>query len=434
MATGARQANDDEPAMSPREHLKLQMLRHGLSAPKLAEDLGVHSQTLYNVTSGTRQISSKLAKKLADRFGEPVEFWLGERLSPPGEEASACPPGALVDKDLRSLVNRPESGLGISPFIEGNVAPASYDLTIGLIVTRGFSMIDKYGWGLIVKFLYDDASLRDDERREAKDLVNTYDGDIGYIKPGDPFTLPPNQAVGIVMREELRFSGDFLARVGATTSKAISGLMISHGLQVDPGYSGPILVSAFNMGLPGKNDELEKIELRAGQRALSLEIIRLRHSPEDTYHESTNIARIVERLGIEIAELFDYEEIPKEHRYKVALLADRDVSFIFDGELAEVRSQTVARIVENLARGEGFDALIQPFTKALGQVTIDEADALALVERFPACKKEAKALAAASFHGGRERRTLEETLKRLDLPPVTAVAKLMGVKVAAPPR
>jgi deoxycytidine triphosphate deaminase/DNA-binding XRE family transcriptional regulator len=453
MLKSARQPEaEDRRAVTPRDHLKRQMRLHGLSAPDLAREFKIHTQTIYSITSGKRQISSKLAVKLSEKFGEPVQFWLGEPIvsrsanARPGspvlaavasndphvqtspadlglfEKRTVAPPVILVDHDIRTLTSRGGSGLLIRPFQTQNVSPASYDLTLGLIVTRGFAKLDKYDWGLIVRFESGDETLRDDERDEAEALIEEYEKDIDYT---DVLTLGVREAVGIVLREDLNFSGEFLARVGGTTKNAIRGLMIEHGLQVDPGYSGPILVTAFNMGL-------NPIELAAGQKLLSLEIIRLGRAPEDPYHEDTNskIARIVDRLSTEIADLFDYEPIPNEERYIAVLRQSADdESIVCDGSLEEVRTDVVQRVVEALAGGDSTDPFLLPFTRALGQVTIDEEDADALIRRFPGCTEDAVALAKAAFKNGRDRKTLRDIFKKLDLLPGPAVAKLMGIKV-----
>jgi deoxycytidine triphosphate deaminase/DNA-binding XRE family transcriptional regulator len=439
MRNGARQATSDKPrSVDPREHLKLQMRRHGLNGTDLARELGVHPQTLYNVTSGTRQISSKLAVRLAARFGEPVEFWIGEpilaetlslvpdapvQVGGPGDGSTThnFPPDVIVDTALRALTTRPGSGLMIRPFLDGNVSPASYDLTIGLVVTRGFGKLDKYGWGLIVKYERDRHLLSDEEREEARSLIDEYDEDIDYA---DVVTLEMGAAVGIVLREELRFGADFLARAGGITKNALRGLLIGHGLQVDPGYNGPILVTAFNIGL-------ERIELTADQKILSLEIIRLRKSPEDPYHEDTNskIARIVERISTEIGDLFDYEPIRSEKRYLAVLRSNPDEAIVCEGDLEEARGAVVTKVVENLARNKSVAPFFLPFTLAIGRVTIDVQDADALIRRFPTSKGDAAERAKAAFDQGHDRRTLKEVLTRLDQEPVQAIAKLLGIRV-----
>ncbi len=431
-------------ASNPREFLKRQMMLHGVSGPELAVELDVHSQTIYNVTSGKRPISSKLAIKLAAKFGEPIEFWLGERIAvpvtpvvpapetvarapaqptPPAASEAAFQPGVLVDEDYRTLVNHKGSGLSIRPYFGHNVSPASYDLTIGIVVTKGFSKLDKYDWGLIVKYVCNADTLQEDEFEEAKELIKEYEKDITYE---ETFKLLPLAPVGIVLREELKFSGDFLARVGGTTKNAVRGLVVNHGLQVDPGYSGPILMTAFNIGL-------EPIELNTGENILSLEVVRLRRAPANPYHEDTNskIARIVERLGTEIADLFDYEPIPHEHLHNAVLRLNPDESFVGGRTLEEARSLAVARVIEKLEDDGLANPFAFPFQRVLGQVTIALVDAEALIRRFPACSEEARSHARAAFDHRRERRTLKDILKKLDLKPHLAVPKLMSVTIEA---
>ena len=66
--------------LTPAAFLKRKMALSGLNATALAKGLGVHVQTVYNVTTGNRPISPSLALKLSKRFVEPVDVWLSPEI------------------------------------------------------------------------------------------------------------------------------------------------------------------------------------------------------------------------------------------------------------------------------------------------------------------------------------------------------------------
>ena len=54
----------------------------------------------------------------------------------------------------------------------------------------------------------------------------------------EPFFLEAGQMVNVGTKEWIAFPHDYLGRVGAMTELAKFGIIVSHGFQVDPGYSG----------------------------------------------------------------------------------------------------------------------------------------------------------------------------------------------------
>lgn len=423
------------------EYLKRQMLREGLTASDLAAQLHVHSQTIYNLTTGKRDASPKLAVKLAKRFGNPVEFWLGARLTAEPNssvvefrpatagraiEHTGIEPGSrripaniLVDAEIRSLVNQVGSGLAITPFNLENLSPASYDLSIGIIVSKGFSRLRKNDWDLLVRYVSNDETLTSNEFAEAEKIAET--SEIAYEKE---WTLDLHQAVGVVLREKVNFSGNFLARVGGTTENTILGLSVGHGLQIDPGYSGPILITAFNIGL-------EPINLKASQKILSLEIVRLDVTPDQRYRDDITIKLdpIVVRLRDELAGMFEYEEVAAEERYNITIKLGSRQTHSVDGKIIdEARDQAVRHVVENLLRDHDHEAFLTPFKKALGQVTVGPVETEALTRRFLSCTVENKQNALDSLKTGTGRKPLGEILKDLGLDCIEAVAGLMNIK------
>ena len=88
--------------------------------------------------------------------------------------------------------------IGIDPFTEDNVRRASIDLTLD-------------------------------------DFLITADGQRVDISDDQCFQLRSGQTVNAKTREWVEFPLDYIGRVGPMTQVAKYGIILSHGLQVDPG-------------------------------------------------------------------------------------------------------------------------------------------------------------------------------------------------------
>ena len=63
-------------AVHPGRFLKRELAVHGLSANRLALDLGVPSGRITDVLNGRRSISADTALRLSRYFGNSAQFWL----------------------------------------------------------------------------------------------------------------------------------------------------------------------------------------------------------------------------------------------------------------------------------------------------------------------------------------------------------------------
>ena len=63
-------------AVHPGRFLKRELAVHGLSANRLALDLGVPSGRITDVLNGRRSISADTALRLTRYFGNSAQFWL----------------------------------------------------------------------------------------------------------------------------------------------------------------------------------------------------------------------------------------------------------------------------------------------------------------------------------------------------------------------
>lgn len=64
------------PAVHPGRFLKRELVSRGLSANRLALDLGVPSGRITDILNGRRAISADTAVRLGRYFGNNPQFWL----------------------------------------------------------------------------------------------------------------------------------------------------------------------------------------------------------------------------------------------------------------------------------------------------------------------------------------------------------------------
>src|SRR5580658_5808233 len=63
-------------AAHPGRLLKRELVARGLSANRLALDLGVPSGRITDILNGRRSITADIAVRLGRYFGNPAQFWL----------------------------------------------------------------------------------------------------------------------------------------------------------------------------------------------------------------------------------------------------------------------------------------------------------------------------------------------------------------------
>lgn len=129
----------------------------------------------------------------------------------------------LTDRQIAEAHTKGD--LGIDPFDDKQVQPASYDLRVGEqgITTSSKKKIDLKTDGFLV------------------------------IHPGD-FAV-------VLVHENIRLGNQYAARFGLRSKYARKGLVATTGLQIDPGYDGKLIVGLTNLTpkpitLPYKDDFL----------------------------------------------------------------------------------------------------------------------------------------------------------------------------------
>jgi dCTP deaminase len=231
--------------VTPGAHLRAEIQRLGLDQGVVASETEVSRQTVNNIVNDRQPISRSMAAKLGRVTGQSSDYWL--RASFP--DASFATGDRLID-DLQQtrrplantvLVNHQivaavrDGIVGIDPFDKGNVRRASIDLTLD-------------------------------------DFIITADGRRIDISEDQNFPLQSGQTVNVKTREWVEFPLDYIGRVGAMTCVAKYGIIMSHGLQVDPGFKGYLQFCLFNAGG-------SKFLLRSKQPIISLEIVPLSSLP-----------------------------------------------------------------------------------------------------------------------------------------------------------
>lgn len=405
---------EDDQFVTPRtpgEYLKQEMSDRDLSAVSLSAMLGVHPQTIYNVTGKEpRKISSRLAVALAKHLGKDVDFWLAETLPkrsanpgttgasrrPPsnsGPEITPSPrtstshfyPSLMVDWQLVRALADPDSGLEIRSPDETHVRSASIDLTVGKIVVRGYEYLKRDILTLISRYQMLPECLSATERENAEQAIEFYSKEIDIQ---DSYELKPGESVVIISREDLSFSEKFAGRVGQNTSLLLDGCQVIHGLQIDPGFSGPLFVRAVNLL------KKENITLSAKDVLLSIEVTSLADVPRQSHQGALDrrIANVTENVHRVIGELFAYKSKADDIPYKATFKGDFEKSFVRKND-EDVKRMAVAWIVATLADASSVarPEVEAKVGEAMDSIPIlrDEAEALMISAAVPMAEFEA---------------------------------------------
>lgn len=149
----------------------------------------------------------------------------------------------LIDKLVAEKV------LEIDPFYKAKpgTQPASYDLRLGktILVTP----------------------VKRGEEGRAVDLDK---------EEGKKYMIRPGEFVAALTEEKLSLPNDICARFGVKSSLARKGLIAFGGIQIDPGWTGRLAISLFNVGP-------EDIELKLWEPIFTVEFHRLEEPTKNPY-------------------------------------------------------------------------------------------------------------------------------------------------------
>ncbi len=428
-------------ALGQGEYLRRRMAVKGLTASQLADEIDVHVQTIYNITASKRPISSNVAIKLSKYFGGTAEQWLtetilvdsdGDSLVPLQDKGgrtegqvvelsdtplfaglSENPTGILVDREIDAALKRPQLGLAIAPYNRDQVEPASYDLTIGLIITRGFEALNHREWQILLKAEHGDPLDPDEADRLPR--IRTAAKAAQFTRS---HSLERLGSAVLMAREIVSFDKLFMADVGSITHNAMRGLLVSHGFQIDPGYAGPIFVTALNIGTG-------PLTLAGGEKLVSLAIRKLAHAPDKSYRDAVDrkVLWIGRELDRQLKGLFTVKALGGG---KVKATSGYGATLVDVGQ-EEVLNKAVGAILDDLEqpRIEVSPLVIAAVRDAIEAVTVEWDDVDALARRFQVAAKRALDDAKRHFRQRGDRQTLLDTLERLGIDPLEAVLKLL---------
>ncbi|MCC6927289.1 hypothetical protein [Novosphingobium sp.] len=298
--TGSRRlVLGDEEFLDARDYLKLEMVRQNINAQELATQLGMSPQAIYNVTGETRRpISHKLARGLAQVLGGTVEFWLASKFPNVSRESvgpdpiPATPrPGVLIDQEIKKWnAESEDDGFVISPLNEDKVKGASLDLSVGLIVTKGFFQVPKRDRDAWFHFYQMDATPEAFGSAELS-VFAAMKADLG-IEFSDEIDLQPGQSVHVVAAEMVQMGPRFFCAVGNVNELNLRGIQVLCGSQIDPGFKGPLVFLVKNILEEGA------VRLSRGDDIASLTVYSLRHAVGRLYAENrlSQIGALVGKL------------------------------------------------------------------------------------------------------------------------------------------
>jgi dCTP deaminase len=143
----------------------------------------------------------------------------------------------LSDKDIKKYIKN--NKIGIEPFIEKNLTPNGYDLSISEIYIK-----------------------KNDD----------------YIK-GGMAVIPPLTWFVISTKEFVKMGSQFTSQLWIRSSYARKGVMASFG-KVDAGFHGTLTISCFN-----SNDE--NVEIPIGDRFCQIVFENMESIPSDLYEKKS---------------------------------------------------------------------------------------------------------------------------------------------------
>lgn len=153
---------------------------------------------------------------------------------------------AVLSRELIERLVKAEV-LKIEPFYKDGIQPASYDLRLGktILVTP----------------------IKRGEEGRPVDLDK---------EEGKKYMIRPGEFVAALTEENLSLPNDICGRFGVKSYFARKGLIAFGGIQLDPGWTGRVAISLFNVGP-------EDIELKLGEPVFTVEFHRLEEPTENPY-------------------------------------------------------------------------------------------------------------------------------------------------------
>ena len=262
----------------------------------------------------------------------------------------------------------------------------------------------------------------DSQSREADYIDGLTKKKGNAVKFSKKVTLTKGKSIVVLTRELVSFKKECMAEVGSTATNAMRGLLVNHGFQIDPGYSGPIFVTAMNIGL-------DEFTLSAGDKVVSLAIRHLAQPPDRAYRAdiAQRILAIFQRVDDAIKSLFECRPLIRDGEF-AAECAKLGQSHIAGSE-DDALNKAVAAVMETLSRrvtdDPAYRALDAAVRGVLTSVSIDKQEAKALIRHFAITDETIKNQTMRFFAAADDRQTIGATLERLEQDPIVALLAMM---------
>lgn len=195
--------------------IKKFMTEKDYNQSEMADKLDVSRQYLNLILNGNKPITSKLAIKLARLTPRSTDFWYdnGSDL-PPGQDPDASYGSwikggrPLVDHEIEEAMER--GLIGIDPYLEANLEPMSYSLTIG------------------------------------RELLLSHEDELIDLKEYSPIHIQPNNEAALITQETIKLSPHISGNLYPTTKIIDNNVSMNHGGLVHPGYHGKLYFTLHN--------------------------------------------------------------------------------------------------------------------------------------------------------------------------------------------
>jgi len=218
----------------------------------------------------------------------------------------------MSDKEIKDAIN--SGKLIIKPFLLNYLQPSSYDLRLGPIAYLG-------------------------GKTESIDIEHT-----------KQLSIQPGQFALVTTLEEIKMPPDMAAHIGMSSRLTRKGLLLLHGVQIDPGFEGKLVLGLYNASP-------RELGIQYTQRFCTIVFHRLGTPSEKPYKPSTE----------ELEGVIPWEDI----QYIQALAKPTRTLSELDGSVRKLEQK-----VNDLSNG-----IVQIHSESLPKLSKDLTDQILIVKK-----------------------------------------------------
>lgn len=132
----------------------------------------------------------------------------------------------LTDAEIKHAIGDGE--IGIEPFEEACLQPASYDVRVGsrAIITKSLTL----------------GELEELKKRVEKEVVKEL-----LVEREGSISIPPSGFALVTTEEYIKLSNQYAGHIGMRSYYTRKGLLLLSGLQIDPGFEGVLVLGICNL-------------------------------------------------------------------------------------------------------------------------------------------------------------------------------------------